>query len=95
MERVDNKRTLVKLKFPIKVFNKLSNEEIKRLSETAQDFYHFIEIFEKLNNLQNYVELWLLEDPLQKSRNFNMRSFSGLLLRQRFLTRRKNQNART
>lgn len=95
MERVDNKRTLVKLKFPNKVFNKLSNEEIKRLSETAQDFYHFIESFGKLNNLQNYVELWLLEDPLQQSRNFNMRSFSGFLLRQRFLTRRKNQNART
>ena len=66
MKRVDNKVTLVKLKFSIKAFNKPGNEEIKRLSETAQDFFHFIESFGKFNNRQNYVELWLLEDPIQK-----------------------------
>ena len=68
MERVDNKLTLVKLKFSIKAFNRLTNEEIKRLSETAQDFFHFIKSFGKLNNLQNYVELWLLKDAIQKQK---------------------------
>ena len=41
MERVGNKLKLVKLKFSIKRFNKLNSEEIKRLSETAQDFFSF------------------------------------------------------
>lgn len=68
MERVDKKLTLVKLKFSIKAFNRLTNEEIKRLSETAQDFFHFIKSFGKLNNLQNYVELWLLKDAIQKQK---------------------------
>lgn len=68
MERVDNKLTLVKLKFSIKAFNRLTNEEIKRLSETVQDFFHFIKSFGKLNNLQNYVELWLLKDAIQKQK---------------------------
>ena len=67
IERIDNKLMLVKLKFSIKAFNKFSNEKIKRLSETAQDFFHFIKSFGKFNNLQNYVELWLLKDPIQKT----------------------------
>ena len=39
MERVDNKLTLAKLKFSIKAFKKLSNKEIKRLSETTQALF--------------------------------------------------------
>ena len=48
MERVDNKLTLVKLKFSIKAFNRLTNEEIKRLSETAQDFFILSKALENL-----------------------------------------------
>ena len=67
MEMIDNKPTLVKWKFSIEALYKLSNEEIKRRSETAQDFFQFIKTFGKLNNLQNFVELWLLEDPIPKA----------------------------
>ena len=70
IETADNKLTLVKLEFSIKAFNKFSNEEIKRLRETA-----FIKSFGKLNNLQNCVELWLLEDPIQKTETSTYRPF--------------------
>ena len=75
MEMIDNKPMLEKLKFSIKALNKLSNEEIKRRTETAQDIFQFIKTFGKLNNLQNYVELWLLEDPIPKAETSTCGSF--------------------
>ena len=91
MERVDIKLTLVKLKFSIKAFNRLTNEEIKRLSETAQDLFHFIKSFGKLNNLQNYVELWLLKDAIQKTETSTCSPFQIYFYDNAFLPGKKSK----
>ena len=40
-------------------------KEIDSLSETAQNFFHFINPFEKKLNLKSFVNVWMLEDRLQ------------------------------
>ena len=86
MEMVDNKLMLEKLKLSIKAFNKRSNEDIKRLRETA-----FIESFGKLNNLHNCVELWLLEDPIQKAETSTYRPFQIYFYDNVFLLDKKSK----
>ena len=38
----------------------------KKLSETAQDLFHLIHSFRKNENITNFVNVWMLEDPIQK-----------------------------
>ena len=68
--RKDDKITLIKLKLSmIGYCNFTKFLEIDKLSETAQDFFHLIYCFgknEKITNFVNFVNTWLLEDPLQK-----------------------------
>ena len=37
-----------------------------KLSTTAVDFFHFIESFGELHNLEDKVTIWMLEDLIQK-----------------------------
>ena len=53
MGRKDNKLILVKLKFSVKNFRELKDIEKLLLSETAQDFFHFIENFGEYENKNN------------------------------------------
>ena len=46
-------------------YYKLTANEIDKLSETAQDSFHLIYCFGK----NNFVNIWLLQDPLQKKKN--------------------------
>ena len=50
MNRKDNKRTLVKLKFSVKNFRELKYIKKWSLSETAQNFFHFVENFGECEN---------------------------------------------
>ena len=40
-------------------------KEIDSLSETAQNFFHFINAFGKELNLKSFVNVWMAEDRLQ------------------------------
>ena len=65
IERKDNKLTLIKLRFSVKNFCELKDNEKLSLSETAQDLSHFIENFGRYENQVN-VNMWMLEGPTQK-----------------------------
>ena len=54
----------VNVNFSINSYNKLLEDEKNSLSETANDFLHFIESFALYEN-QKLVYLWLLEDLIQ------------------------------
>ena len=43
MTRTDNKITLANMKFSINACKNLSNREIDRLSDTARDFFYFVQ----------------------------------------------------
>ena len=36
------------------------------LLETARDFYHLLKSFNKNENIKKFLNVWLLEDPIQK-----------------------------
>ena len=65
-DQKDNKLTLLKLKFSMNSYENLTENETKKLSETAQDLFHLIHSFRKNENITNFVNVWMLEDPIQK-----------------------------
>ena len=46
-----------------------------KLSTTAVYFFHFIESFGELHNLEDKVTMWMLEDPIQKLDSYTCGSF--------------------
>ena len=71
----DNKLTLVKLKFSMASNEKLTENEIKKLSETAQDLYHLIYNFRKNENITIFVNVWMLKDPIQEPKTVTCSPF--------------------
>ena len=71
----DNKLTLVKLKFSMNSYENLAENETKTLSETAQDLFQLIHCFGKNENIINFVDEWMLEDPIQKPTTVTCESF--------------------
>ena len=49
--------------------------EIKKLSESAQDFFHLIHSFGKNKQLTNFENVWMLEDPIQMPKTVTCGSF--------------------
>lgn len=47
-------------------YKALLNAEILSLSKFARDFFHLLESFGKNENITNFVNIWLLEDPILK-----------------------------
>ena len=43
MTKIDNKLTLVKIKFSMKACKNLSHNEIVNLSDTGREFFHFVQ----------------------------------------------------
>ena len=66
-DRKDNKLTIVKLKFSMGGYDRLTEKEIHELSETAQDFFHLIHNFGRNEKITNFVNVWMLEDAIQLS----------------------------
>ena len=64
-EQKDSKLTLIMLKFLMNSNENLAKNETK-LSETTQDLFHLINNFRKNENISNFVNVWMLEDPIQK-----------------------------
>ena len=65
MDRTDDKITLCKVKFNLSACKKLNKEEINSLSETAKNFFYFIQAFGIKLKLRGFVNIWMVEDRLQ------------------------------
>ena len=65
MTRTDNKITLCKIQFNLNACKNLSKVELDSLSNTATNFFHFIQAFSIKLKLCNFVNIWMVEDTKQ------------------------------
>ena len=65
MMRTDNNLTLCKIRFNLGACKTLSKEEIDSLSDTARNFFRFVQAFGIKLKLRNFVNIWMVEDRLQ------------------------------
>ena len=65
MDKSDHKITLCKIKFNLGACKKLSKNEISSLSDTARDFFYFIQAFGMRLNLKSFVNSWMVENTIQ------------------------------
>ena len=65
MTRTDNKITLCKVHFNLGACKSLSEEEIDSLSDTARNFFRFVQAFQIKLKLRNFVNIWMVEDRIQ------------------------------
>ena len=71
MDRTDNKITLCKVKFNLSACKNLTENEINSLSETARNFFYFIQAFGIKPKLRGFVNIWMVEfvQPGRKQQN--------------------------
>ena len=62
LTRTDKKITLVNIKFSLNACKNLSKNELENLSETARDFFHFVQSFGDKLKLRDFINLWVVED---------------------------------
>ena len=55
IDQKDKKLTLYKVKFSMNTYERLKENETKKLSESAKDLFHLIHSFEKNEQLTNFV----------------------------------------
>ena len=65
MDRSDKKITLCKIKFNMGAYKQLSQEENESLSETARNFFYFINAFGIKLTLRSFINVWMVEDRIQ------------------------------
>ena len=65
MNRSDDKITLCKIKFNLAACKELTKKEIDSFSETARNFFCFIQAFGIKLKLRNFVNIWMLKDRLR------------------------------
>ena len=56
-------------------YEKLAESEIKKLLESTQEFFHVIHSFGKNEYLTNFVNVWMLEDPIEMAKTVTCRPF--------------------
>ena len=66
IDKTDDKITLCKVKCNLSACKKLSKKEIDSLSETARDFFYYIQAFGIKFKLRGFVNIWMVEDRLQE-----------------------------
>ena len=66
MDRKDKKLTLVKIRFSVKACKNLS-KEIEKLNDTARDLFYFIKSFADFLKVSNFLNIWMLEDPIENT----------------------------
>ena len=63
MTRTDNKITLFNIRFNLNACKNLFVEELlDALSDTASNFFHFIQAFGNKIKPHNFVKIWMVED---------------------------------
>ena len=65
MNKTDQKITLCKIKFNLGACKELCEKEIDSLSDTARDFFYFIQAFGIKLKLRSFVNIWMVEDRIQ------------------------------
>ena len=65
MTRTDNKITLVNIRFNLNACKILSKKELDALSDTANNFFHFIQAFGNKLKHRDFLNIWMVEDRVQ------------------------------
>ena len=65
MTRTDNKITLANIKFNLNACKNLSKKELDNLSDTARDFFCFLQSFGNNLKLRDFVNIWMVEYRVQ------------------------------
>lgn len=65
MTKTYDKIILVMVKFSMKACKNLSQREIVNLSDTARDFFHFFQSFRNFLKVNDFLDIWMVEDPIQ------------------------------
>ena len=65
MYKTDQKIILCKIKFNLGACKEPSKKEIDSLSDTARDFFNFIQTFGMKLKLRHFVNIWVVEDRMQ------------------------------
>ena len=65
LTRTDKKITLVNIKFSLNACKNLSKNELDKLSNTARDFFYFVQSFGDKLKLRDFVNFWVVEDRIQ------------------------------
>ena len=65
LARTDKKITLVNIKFSLNACKNLSKNELDKLSNTARDFFYFVQSFGDKLKLRGFVNFWVVEDRIQ------------------------------
>ena len=64
MTRTDNKITPFNIRFHLNACKTLSANELDALSDTASNFFHFIQAFGNKVKLHKFVNKWMVEDRI-------------------------------
>ena len=65
MTRTDSKVTLFNIRFNLNIYKNLTVDELDALSDTAINFFRFVQAFGKKLKLRNFVNIWMVEDRIQ------------------------------
>ena len=65
IDKHDQKITLCKTKFNLGACKELSRNETNSLSDTAREFFYFIQAFKIKLKLRSFVNIWMIEDRIQ------------------------------
>ena len=61
MKKADDKVTLVNIRFNLNACKNLSKKELDSLSDTATNFFHFIQAFGNKLKLKDFVNIWMVD----------------------------------
>ena len=65
MTRTDNNVILFNIRFNLNACKSSSTEKLDVLSDTASNFFHFVQAFGNKLKLRNFVNIWMVEDRVQ------------------------------
>ena len=65
MTRTDNNVILFNIRFKLNACQSSSTEKLDVLSDTAGNFFHFVQAFGNKLKLRNFVNIWMVEDTVQ------------------------------
>ena len=80
MKRMNNKLTLVKIKFSTVNYRSLSKKNISKLSNSAKDLFHFVKKFGDLLSEKYYISIYMLEDPIHDIESAKADRFSFIFI---------------
>ena len=61
MKRPDDKIALVNIRFNLNACKNLPKKELDSLSDTATNFFHFIQAFGNKLKLKDFVNIWMVD----------------------------------